>query len=360
VEILAKDLLKIDRSGKKVKGLLMKETGSLNARQEAFFLHLERDVTKYEEDLVTLHSDSLQVAIMYKEVCIKYGEKPNCESEDLFGWVAEFLKRFEVAQFKFADDLEKARKEQSRAAAEEKNQADREARRAAKAAAAGTQELTAHDATPAKGNPFAKAVLSTPKPAAGGGDAAAAPPAKPNPFQKSGSAGGKKSNPFARPPAAAGATALKPAQPEASFDDNPFLQASPTTDAPASYNPFGATSRQQQLAAADADKPKPARTGTFKKFTTKGSRGPRWEVRFFEVGETGYLNWYSKEGAKISGSVFLQGCKLGPEEEGLSAADEHVLILSTETKTYRLCMASAEEMQAWLDAMVFYTVRSEA
>lgn len=360
VEILAKDLLKIDRSGKKVKTTSMKATGSLNERQEAFFLHLERDVTKYEEDLVKLHADSLEVATSYKDVCIKYGEKPNCESEDLFGWVAQFLQRFEQAQWKFAEEVEKARKKEKREIAEAQREAEKQARRAAKAAEQALEHPSGSAAAPKKGNPFGKAVLSPSSSASelkDGGDggtaaAAAAAPAKPNPFKKSKS----KSNPFAKPPPAATTAAASPEGD--SHENNPFVKADPKPEQAASYNPFGSASHTQQMAANTA--PPPNRSATFKKWTTKGSKGPRWEVRYFEVGETGYLNWYKKEGAKISGSVFLQGCEIGLEDAAASEDDEFVLVLQTETKRYRLGFDSAQDAEDWQNDLVHYTAKSEA
>jgi len=334
VEILAKDLLKIDRSGKKVKTSFMKVTGELNERQEAFFLHLERDITKYEEDLVKLHSDSMEVATSYKDVCIKYGEKPNCESEDLFGWVAEFLKRFEHAQFKYLEEVEKALKAEKRAVADAQREADKQARRAAAAAEReGREEPARADEKPKKGNPFGKAQLPSSALQGGedGGTTSTTPPAKANPFKRgsSGDSGGKKkTNPFARRP--------------------------PTADGAA----------KEEAAAAAAKAAPPSRTATFKKWTTKGSRGPRWEVRYFEVGETGYLNWYKKEGAKISGSVFLQGCSISLEDPALAeegdAEGVSVLVLQTESKLYRLGFGSEADATAWNNDLLYYTTRSEA
>ena len=59
-------------------------------------------------------------------------------------------------------------------------------------------------------------------------------------------------------------------------------------------------------------------------------------------------NGVKKEGGKISGSVFLQGCSIGTEEP-------LILLLVTEKKQYRLRCSTEEEMAGWQTDLLFYT-----
>ena len=94
----------------------------------------------------------------------------------------------------------------------------------------------------------------------------------------------------------------------------------------------------------------PARAGVLQKWTQKKAGPGRWEDRFFTVGPTGSINWYKKEGGKISGSVFLQGCSVESE-----ASDPLVLILKTETKQYRLRGSDLDTVKGWEADLLFYT-----
>ena len=70
VEILAKDLLKIDRAGKKLKRGLEKRSEKTE-RDDAFFILLERYVTMYEENLVELHGECQKVQTVFKKVLVR-------------------------------------------------------------------------------------------------------------------------------------------------------------------------------------------------------------------------------------------------------------------------------------------------
>lgn len=103
--MLAKDLLKIDKATTAIKKTL---NGIHSPEDEVFFLAASKFVTKFEEILVDLHGDCMTIQNDYKKVCLMYGEKVGTDSEDIFGYVASFVDRYDAAAVKFAEEVEKA------------------------------------------------------------------------------------------------------------------------------------------------------------------------------------------------------------------------------------------------------------
>lgn len=123
MEILARDLLKIDRKGKSLREMIK----ALAPRDEAFFSDVEKFVNKYvwmpgggratystvltvllhyfsaqtnryEEDLVYLHKATKETQELYSELMKKFGENPTTDSEEVFGYLSKFAKSFMEAR----------------------------------------------------------------------------------------------------------------------------------------------------------------------------------------------------------------------------------------------------------------------
>ena len=85
---------------------------------------------------------------------------------------------------------------------------------------------------------------------------------------------------------------------------------------------------------------------------TKKSGGavPKWDRRWFELSDTGFLHYYKKEGGKNAGSVFLKGAPARIE-----MAHPDIIKIDTEGRTYHIQAQSAREAAAWLQDISFYT-----
>lgn len=44
-------------------------------------------------------------------------------------------------------------------------------------------------------------------------------------------------------------------------------------------------------------------------------RVAKWDKRYFELSNTGYLHYYKKEGGKNQGSVYLRGCRVTMDKD---------------------------------------------
>lgn len=99
VEMLAKDLLKIDRASDALK----KKTPAdmMNAETERFFTNIDKFVTMFEENLVEIHEKVEDIVTLYTDLLKKFGEKPNTDSEEVFGHFNSFSIRFKEAVQKY-------------------------------------------------------------------------------------------------------------------------------------------------------------------------------------------------------------------------------------------------------------------
>lgn len=145
VEILAKDLLKIDRAAKK----LREGTRGATPELEEFYGKVEKYVTRYEEQVVKLHSKSNDTQIKFTNVLKQYGERPNTDSEDVFSVVATFVQRFCEARTKYDEEKQNEAKDRERKAATERKIREREQ------ATVDRQHIATNREKKEKPNPFA-------------------------------------------------------------------------------------------------------------------------------------------------------------------------------------------------------------
>eukprot|EP00911_Craspedida_sp_UC1_P003024 UC1_evm6s2203 len=136
VEILARDLLKIDRSAKGMQKKLS-ESGASSSKMSAFFDAVQRFVNRYEGDLVKVHADVADSKKLYGEVLEAFGERPATDSEEIFTYITNFIAKFKAAIKKAEDLREKALKDKQRAERKAKDEQERARRKAERAAGGG-------------------------------------------------------------------------------------------------------------------------------------------------------------------------------------------------------------------------------
>ncbi|XP_065644307.1 formin-J [Hydra vulgaris] len=54
----------------------------------------------------------------------------------------------------------------------------------------------------------------------------------------------------------------------------------------------------------------PTKSGFLIKFSGKKKRLPKWDRLFFELTDNGYLQYYKKKNGKVSGSLYIKGCRI--------------------------------------------------
>lgn len=97
--------------------------------------------------------------------------------------------------------------------------------------------------------------------------------------------------------------------------------------------------------------PKPTRSGFLGKLSGGKHHTPKWDNRYFELTDTGYLNYYKKaDGGKPINSIYLRGCPLE-----IDPNDPLIVLIKTDDREWSLRAATAEEAYAWKEAMSFYT-----
>ncbi|XP_022802689.1 uncharacterized protein LOC111340162 isoform X4 [Stylophora pistillata] len=96
---------------------------------------------------------------------------------------------------------------------------------------------------------------------------------------------------------------------------------------------------------------KPTRKGFLDKLSGGKHHSPKWDNRYFELTDTGYLNYYKKaDGGKPINSIYLRGCPLE-----IDPNDPLVILIKTEEREWNLKAVTAEEACAWKEVLSFYT-----
>ena len=97
--------------------------------------------------------------------------------------------------------------------------------------------------------------------------------------------------------------------------------------------------------------PKPTKQGFLEKLSGGKHQTPKWDNRYFELTDTGYLYYYKKpDGGKPINSIYLRGC---PVE--IDPSDSCVVLVKTDDRDWSLKAVNAEEACAWKDVLSFYT-----
>ena len=81
----------------------------------------------------------------------------------------------------------------------------------------------------------------------------------------------------------------------------------------------------------------------------KAKLGQRWDRRWCELSDTGYLHYFKKEGGKNAGSVFLKVCTVRVDPD-----DRNTILLAGEERVYVFQASSEEDASDWARALNFY------
>lgn len=97
--------------------------------------------------------------------------------------------------------------------------------------------------------------------------------------------------------------------------------------------------------------PKPTKQGFLEKLSGGKHQSPKWDNRYFELTDAGYLYYYKKpDGGKPLNSIYLRGCPVEIDHN-----DPRLIIVKTEDRDWSLKAVNAEEACAWKDVLSFYT-----
>lgn len=408
VEILARDLLKIDRGAKQLKA----EIKELSPLMESWFESIEKFVNFYEDELVGLHSDVSETEKEYKQLLERFGEKNTVDSEEIFTTMHEFIEAYQKSLRSIEAQEEAARAEKAKQAARQAKELAKEHAALAEQHKFGGSQTSLFDQEPVAlsvGNPFAQPEpeepeLETKSLGAGSSleepfdeppldDAPPIPPRKQEPFNPFAFAVepppepepvlppkplvnaqptplvavAKTPNPFAsapspkhEPPMIAPAKSLNLPKPSFQFEvkapmpegmaakesANPFEQRRQSVS-----NPFGAgngaSAGTKKKASTDKmNRKPPTREGHLDKL----GKGNKADKGFYELTNTGYLNYYKKQGGKNSDAIYLRGCTVRIDPD-----DNSIVLLQTEDKLYSLRAMSGAEALSWKEDIEFYT-----
>ena len=100
---------------------------------------------------------------------------------------------------------------------------------------------------------------------------------------------------------------------------------------------------------------KPTRKGYLDKLSGGKHQAPKWDSRYFELAETGHLNYYKKPDGKVINQIYLRGC---PVE--ISDTDPGIIVIKTDEREWQLRAASSEEAQTWYYDVSFYTTKQSS
>lgn len=97
--------------------------------------------------------------------------------------------------------------------------------------------------------------------------------------------------------------------------------------------------------------PKPTKQGFLEKLSGGKHQSPKWDHRYFELTNAGYLYYYKKsDGGKPLNSIYLRGCPVQ-----IDANDPCVVVVKTDERDWSLKAVNSEEARAWKDVLSFYT-----
>lgn len=95
---------------------------------------------------------------------------------------------------------------------------------------------------------------------------------------------------------------------------------------------------------------KPIRQGTLQKLSGGKHQQPKWDVRHFELDDSGYLHYFKKAEGKVIDSIYLRGAPVS-----ISKDDKCEVQVETAERTYFLKTESEEEALAWKNDLAKYT-----
>lgn len=94
----------------------------------------------------------------------------------------------------------------------------------------------------------------------------------------------------------------------------------------------------------------PTRQGTLQKLSGGKHKQPKWDVRHFELDDSGHLHYFKKADGKVINSIYLRGAPVSISDE-----DKREIKIQTEERTYALKAESEEEAIVWKNDIAKYT-----
>lgn len=300
VEVMRKDLLKIKKHSSDL-FLKRKETNPLDVK-----LHNDVDsfVSEYEEKLNDLCDKCKEMKQIYNKVLVSFGEPQSSDSEELFGAISTFMTQFE-----------KALKDMQGSKHNKGNKLE------------GLREAIARRQKSTEDNISVESMSS---------QSSTVP-------EQDRVDGGKPSETLQH----------------SEGNRNVILEMKQSTKeqqtahvpTPVIHKKLSSKSPIKPSAKAG---PKPTKQGFLEKLSGGKHQSRKWDHRYFELTDTGYLYYFKKpDGGKPINSIYLKGC---PVE--MDPNDACVFIVKTEERDWHLKAVNFEEAWVWKDVLSFYTEKN--
>ena len=95
---------------------------------------------------------------------------------------------------------------------------------------------------------------------------------------------------------------------------------------------------------------KPTRQGTLQKLSGGKHKQPKWDVRHFELDNSGQLHYFRKADGKVVNSIYLRGAPVS-----ISDDDKREIKIETEERTFFLKAETEEEALVWKNDLATYS-----
>lgn len=95
---------------------------------------------------------------------------------------------------------------------------------------------------------------------------------------------------------------------------------------------------------------RPTRQGTLQKLSGGKHKQPKWDVRHFELDDSGQLHYFKKAEGKVVNSIYLRGAPVSISDE-----DKREVKIETEERTFFLKAETEEEALLWKNDIAKYT-----
>ena len=83
---------------------------------------------------------------------------------------------------------------------------------------------------------------------------------------------------------------------------------------------------------------RPTRHGTLEKLSGGKHKQPKWDIRHFELDESGHLHYFKKADGKVVNSIYLRGAPVSIDKD-----DKCLILIKTEERTFHLKANSETE-----------------
>eukprot|EP00118_Oscarella_pearsei_P023521 m.282559 g.282559 ORF g.282559 m.282559 type:complete len:1368 (+) comp40658_c0_seq13:550-4653(+) len=401
VEIMKKDLQRISRNADN----LLKKEENPRPRDVTFNASVKKFVRSYQKEADLMSRQGEQLESVYRKVLLKYGEPDGAASADLFSSVRSFIDLFKKAMkdqvvTKISTPQPKEADSAKPPCAGERSSPNLLAQIAADQAGLKkpkrqtSQKQDKETSPPKEDEPSERRTLDE-RPE----QAPSVPPAAPILIQTATSGGetafdetnssnrssatsndnvgkGKEDSATEMPAfpilsgpvsfaSSAGTTVSRESGGSASSAS--FVESSPPSSKRLSHGTISTPPLKRGFNSVDSgmEMPFPPRSftvsgpvelpimeGYLEKMSGGKKRAPKWDSRFFELCETGYLHYYRKKDSRCLGSVYLRGCPIS-----IDSMDNRIIKLQSEDRTWYFRAQSGASASSWKKALVVYTTR---